>query len=197
MSDKYLGDMSTLTADIWNDSAVDQAICTVTSGTRPTGVEGRLIYETDTKRTLRYDGSSWLTVWQPWKSFTPTWSGITLGSSTQEAGYSIFAGTCYMAGKLTLGAGASVTGSVSMTSVPATVDTTRSTTYHPCGLTLMRVSGGGARYYGQVIDATDLQFNTWETSGTYTRQLVMNATRPFTWAVGDLLYWTVSYPTSD
>ena len=51
-------------------------ICT--SGTRPTGAEGRRIYETDTNRLYYYDGSAWVIETEPLQTWSPT---ITQSSS--------------------------------------------------------------------------------------------------------------------
>lgn len=42
----------------------------VTSATRPTGYEGRVIYETDTDTYYMYDGSSWVAFWKGWTNVT-------------------------------------------------------------------------------------------------------------------------------
>lgn len=57
----------------------------VTSSTRPTGSDrytGQVIYETDTFRTLQYNGSVWLIINEPWQSYTPQ---IDQGASTNIA----------------------------------------------------------------------------------------------------------------
>jgi len=48
----------------------------VTSSTRPTGVEGLEIYETDTDRVLVYDGTNWTRTAQlgAANTWTPTWT---------------------------------------------------------------------------------------------------------------------------
>ena len=198
MADKYFGDMATLTADEWNDNAVDQAVCTVTSGTRPTGVEGRLIYETDTKRTLRYDGASWLVVWQPWTAFTPSWSNLSVSDGTQEAGYAIMAGVVYCRGAITFGSTTSITGTPTLTP-PVATDATRCPTYTPVGVTYYRDDSASANRYGRPITAstgTAVQMRYMDTSGTYTAATTVSSSAPFSWATGDVLYWSLTYPTT-
>ncbi len=48
-----------LTASHFNTNYRDQVTATVTSGTRPSGTEGQIIYETDTDRYYAYTGSAW------------------------------------------------------------------------------------------------------------------------------------------
>ena len=45
---------------------------TCTSTTRPTGVAGKVIFETDTLRTRLYDGTGWLVLDEPWQTWSPT-----------------------------------------------------------------------------------------------------------------------------
>jgi hypothetical protein len=52
-----------------------QVVTTCTSATRPSAVEGRVIYETDTDLLLGYNGSAWVPFAGPstgWTSYTPT-----------------------------------------------------------------------------------------------------------------------------
>ena len=51
-------------ASFLNANYRDQVISTVTSGTRPTGTEGQVIYETDTDRFYWHNGGGWLLL--PW-----------------------------------------------------------------------------------------------------------------------------------
>src|SRR6056297_246212 len=60
MPDANLADNSVLTSAFYNTYIREQVVVTCTSSTRPTAVEGRLIYETDTNLIRVYDGSSWV-----------------------------------------------------------------------------------------------------------------------------------------
>jgi hypothetical protein len=66
----------------------EQIVWTCTSSTRPTGVEGRTINETDTDRRYVYDGSAWvLNGWntaaaRPWVSLSDSAQSITTASAT-------------------------------------------------------------------------------------------------------------------
>jgi len=60
MPDERLPDNSDLVSTFYNDNVREQVIATVTSSTRPTGTEGRLIYETDTNAYYVHTGSAWI-----------------------------------------------------------------------------------------------------------------------------------------
>jgi hypothetical protein len=63
-------------------------ITVCTSGTRPTGTSlyaGKYIYETDTSRTLVYDGTGWVIQNEPTQSFTPTITAQTGSFTTASA----------------------------------------------------------------------------------------------------------------
>ena len=62
MPDAGLADGSVLTSANYDTYIRQQVVVQCTSGTRPTGVEGRIIAETDTDRVLIYDGSSWIRI---------------------------------------------------------------------------------------------------------------------------------------
>jgi hypothetical protein len=62
MPDAGLADGSVLTSANYDSYLRQQVVTQCTSGTRPTGVEGRIIAETDTDRVLIYDGSSWVRI---------------------------------------------------------------------------------------------------------------------------------------
>lgn len=62
-----------------NSNLRDQVVTQCTSGTRPsTPVEGQYIYETDTDRTLVYNGSAWVIMAEPRQTWSPT---ITQGAA--------------------------------------------------------------------------------------------------------------------
>lgn len=81
--------------------AVDQAIAklqipTVTSATRPTAdlYENKLIWESDTRRLMRYDGATWKSVsstrYAAWANSWQNGAGgpnLAVGNGTQDSGY--------------------------------------------------------------------------------------------------------------
>ena len=62
MPDAGLADGSVLTSANYDTYLRQQVVTQCTSGTRPTGVEGRIIAETDTDRVLVYDGAAWVRI---------------------------------------------------------------------------------------------------------------------------------------
>ena len=60
MPDSGISDGSVYTSSFHDTYVRQQVVAQVTSGTRPTGVEGRLITESDTDRLLAYSGSEWV-----------------------------------------------------------------------------------------------------------------------------------------
>lgn len=78
MPDSDLADASVLTSSFYNTYLRQQVVVTCTSATRPTGVEGRHIFETDTDRVLYYSGAAWVILSEPIQSWSPT---ITQSSS--------------------------------------------------------------------------------------------------------------------
>lgn len=62
MPDLGISDGSVYTSSFHDTYVRQQVVAQVTSGTRPTGVEGRLITESDSDRLLAYSGSAWVRV---------------------------------------------------------------------------------------------------------------------------------------
>jgi len=62
MPDAGLADGSVLTSANYDTYLRQQVVAQVTSTTRPTGFEGRLVTETDTDRIVCYDGTNWVRV---------------------------------------------------------------------------------------------------------------------------------------
>lgn len=55
-----------------NLSPTDYNYRVCTSSTRPTGVAGLQIFETDTNRVLTHDGTGWIIMSEPVQTYTPT-----------------------------------------------------------------------------------------------------------------------------
>jgi hypothetical protein len=66
-----VADDSVLTSAIW-DEVREKVIVTCLSSARPTNIEGRRIYETDTDRELLGDGTNWIIMAEPVQSHTMT-----------------------------------------------------------------------------------------------------------------------------
>jgi hypothetical protein len=84
MPDLALADGDVLTSTIYTTGTRQQVITQCTSATRPTGVEGRKIYETDTDLEYTHDGTNWILTGGTagWTSFT---TQIDQGATTNIA----------------------------------------------------------------------------------------------------------------
>ena len=82
-----VADGSVLTSAIW-DEVRNKVVVPRLSSARPTGVEGRIIYETNTDRLYVYSGSAWVLIgWgtstaRPWVSLTDAAQSIATASAT-------------------------------------------------------------------------------------------------------------------
>lgn len=106
---------SVLTAAEMNDYLMKQAVITCTSGTRPSSpVKGMTIYETDNDQYVTYNGSAWVNdLGGTWRTYTPTFSGMSLGNGTVKARYTVIGRTVNVA--LSVFAGATTTYSGTIT----------------------------------------------------------------------------------
>lgn len=80
-----------------------------TSTTRPAHSTGLIIFETDTKRTRRSNGTRWMVVHQPWRLYTPDLGGNWgLGSGSSVSGAYNISGDewCNVQAKIVWGSGA-------------------------------------------------------------------------------------------
>lgn len=85
MPDTGLTDNVSVYTSAFHDANVrQQVVTTCTSATRPTGVEGRMIAETDTNGFQVHTGSAWVPfgLWGTWTAWTPR---IDQGASTNIA----------------------------------------------------------------------------------------------------------------
>lgn len=165
------------------DSIDDQLIITCTSSTRPTGVEGRHIFETDTNKRYVYDGTSWnLDGGSGWVTFTPSWTNLTVGNGTNVGRYRYADGGVYVAAQVGFGSTTSISGSVSLT-----IPNSETAQVDPQGMGWAIYLDSGTRWYlggcWSISTATRLDFlhNEGGNAG------LVNATNPFTWATGDIL----------
>jgi hypothetical protein len=73
MPDTALPDGTVVTESFWTPNVRQQVVTQCTSATRPTGVEGREINETDTDLKYVHNGTGWEQIggWGGWTSFTP------------------------------------------------------------------------------------------------------------------------------
>lgn len=97
MPDSGIADGATFSSAFWDSYVREQVCVTCTSSTRPTNVEGRLIYETNTDRLLlgTGSGSNWITIAEPPQNWTPTWTqSATISHTVTAAKYKRMDGRC-------------------------------------------------------------------------------------------------------
>lgn len=89
MPDSNLADASVLSSTFYNTYIREQVVVTCTSATHPSGVEGRLIFETDTDKLMVHNGSTWVELARPgaWTSWTPTLAQGATGDITKTVTY--------------------------------------------------------------------------------------------------------------
>lgn len=79
---------------------------------------GQTIYETDTSRVLFWDGTGWIILYEPPQAWTPTFTGLTLGSGTTSATYQRANGKVILQGTFTYGAGSAIGSNASINNLP-------------------------------------------------------------------------------
>lgn len=179
-----------------NANVREQVVTTCTSATRPTNVEGHLIYETNTDRVLlgTGSGSNWVCLAEPIQTWTPSVSGLTTGNGTWVA-YSWRAnGIEYCIGRFTFGSTSAVTGALVVT-LPSTA----------LSSSVVEITGqftdlsASAEYplSGRLVTTTTAVIGPTLTSGTYGSRSTTSATVPFTWATGDDILFTMWYPMAN
>ena len=171
-----------------------------TSSTRPTApYEGQQIYETDTDKTLVWNGSAWLYLSTPqtteigaWENYTPTMVDVTQGNGTFYARY------CRIQKMVTF-------------EMAFTLGSTSAIGFGPIfGLPISARTGNNAAFgfSGQLLDTSAglrIPLKAWSISTssfypvlsnnttTYGDTYYISSTTPITWATGDVLYMTGTY----
>lgn len=200
MPDSNLADTDVLTSTFYNTYIREQVVVTCTSATRPTGVEGRLIFETDTERLLIYDGSSWRIHFEPAQTWSPTLtatsSNPTLGSGSAVQGYYIRSGYMVTAWcRIVFGSSGVAGGSGSyIVDLPVAGATITGSTSNGLGQAIgsgfatdSGATSANEAFTVQFRSASAVQFIT-GTGGAVTEA------SPFTWAANDVLTFQVTYP---
>ena len=179
------GDFATATK---LNQMADQCVTTCTSSTRPTGIEGRLIFETDTDRVMIYDGTGWRQFGgSSWNDFTPSWNNLTVGNaSVNDGAWHYTDGGAIVRVSIIFGSTSSISTSVSL-DVPGGLST-RSDGVRTIGQVHILDSSSGVDY-----DGTSLLTTAGSTISLYAGDNV-TSTNPMSWATGDQIHVTQFVP---
>ena len=183
--------VTVLNSTLWDTMVREQVTVTCTSGTRPTNVEGRLIYETDTNTILLGTGSgtNWIVMDEDPQSFTPAWGGITEGNGTNTGYYNRSGGYVDVVASIVFGSTTSVTGSVTL-GLPKTMFSTLQ------WMSDVRTLDASVTYYpawASPSSTTSLAIFALNSAGTYVSATALSSTVPFTWTTGDAIYAMARY----
>jgi hypothetical protein len=161
-----------------------------TSFTRPTGADrypGKYIYESDTNRTLVWDGTGWVIQNEPTNVWTPSFSGVSLGNGTQTGIYKRSDGWVDFTAIFTLGNTSTVTGPV-LTTLPINAASTFVTTQNEV---YFYDQSANIAYPGVVIavSTTQVTVQAMQTASTYAFGTAVTSLIPLTtgWAQNDFI----------
>ena len=152
--------------------------------------EGQMCYiEAAPKRFQVYNGTVWIDYDTAYTSFTPTWTGLTLGNGTQNFRYVRLGKFVHIVGQLTFGSTTAVTGNVYFND-PVTSNQPSVTVTGTAWL----VDSGGGNVVGIVLQGSGIQIiQTTNVAGTYPGNTAFTATVPFTWSVNDQINVNIVY----
>jgi len=152
-------------------------ICTST--TRPTGVAGLSIYETNTNRQLTHDGTGWVIMAEPTNLYTPSLSGVTLGNGAVAGRYHRCDGYVDFYARFDFGTTSAI-GANPTIGLPIAYSSGQESE----AFNVMYFNG--ARWSGRTLSAstTTVGLLVTNTAGTHSSDVNLTATIPFTWANG-------------
>jgi len=168
-----------------------------TSTTRPTTpYTGQIIYETDTGYLRVWDGSAWDyflpkqdTVPGVWQTWTPTWTGTSVGNGIIIARYTQIGKTVFAKLDYVLGSTSTMTGPLDF-SPPVSAHSNYGFLAEISGDAICRDVSANAYYVLNliVINSTTFRFTYLQQSGA-TNVTVgdISSTAPMTWANGDFI----------
>ena len=129
-----------------------------------------------------------------WTTYTPTYTGITVGNGTVASSYVRIGRTVVYSYRLTLGSTTTI-GTDPKVSIP----TASATGNEIDGTSVMMYdSSGPTRYFGHLYSAssTTIGLVADTASGTYSTGTAISASIPMTWATGDLIMFCLVYQSS-
>jgi hypothetical protein len=154
----------------------------------PAPTDGTEAYLTTPNQLTRYVDGAWRIVGQPTTAFTPTITGITVGNGTLAAWYGRNEDVVSYQGRFIFGTTSVATGTLGPISLPVpSPPSTRQT--GEAGL----FDNSTAVIHPVTVDVLTATPGLYLERQTGTTTFFVTSTAPFTWAVGDELYWNVDY----
>jgi len=158
--------------------------------------EGMVIYATGTDTLHAYHGAAWIPFatalgsgtgyMGAWTGYTPTLTGITLGSGTSAFTYIQQGKKVSVRGRFTFGSGSGVTGAVSI-SLPVTAVSSNF-------VASLTARAGGTDYMMLPISTTTtIGVNALGASGSYTSRATVSSSVPGTWTTNDFITFSATY----
>lgn len=130
-----------------------------------------------------------------WSSYSPTFSGLTVGSGVVSGSYTRIGDTIHFTASFTFGAGSAVAGPITVT-VPVTIGTAGQNNHSLFSATLFD-SAPTPNYHPATCfyaSTTTVGIRATNAGGTYTVGTALSSTIPITWATGDTITVSGTYP---
>lgn len=178
---------SVLQASEINDNLMRQSVMVFSNAAARTAAitsptEGMITYLEDVDRFESRTASAWVQLITPggWVSFTPSFSGFTLGNGTVVARYTQIGQTVHFFCRVTLGSTSSVSGTIGMT-LPIAKSATME---HPTGQ--CSIEQTGTRFPSIAMMSSSLGSNQvgmliYVTNTSFLETNLSSATYPWTW----------------
>jgi hypothetical protein len=118
-----------------------------------------------------------------WTTYTPTWTGVTIGNGTNTGGYKHLGRTTVWRARFVLGTTSAITGAVTVTLPPfALRDSSELGVY-----TVKLLDSGTQWFEGRLTPstATVAFVEVTNSAGTYLNGSPLSSTVPMTWTTGD------------
>lgn len=126
-------------------------------------------------------------------SYTPSFTGLTVGSATVSSFYTQVNHMVYFGGYITFAADTTIDASLVSTNFPIA---SNSTGAYLSNIQLNFYDASGNAYYmghARVKSSTDFYLYYDRTSGIYNYLSNISSTNPFTWTTGDWILWKGTY----
>ena len=127
------------------------------------------------------------------QTWTPAYVDITKGNGTELARYVRINGLVIARFKLVFGSSTTIDGTNPTVSAPVTSNASYEVNRTPVGQVMLR-DDGTANYVGTcTLTGSVVEMRAQLISATHLQQGPISATLPHTWAVNDVIAWTIAY----